>query len=115
MQATVNPLATLCRYFPDGDYSVLVIHSVDERPVSSIQCNNIRICRSPIFFSVQVFPVILLFVIILSVVPAEYMSGRYRPCPKAVTAASLQVVRNSALAALVTLQFMISIGLLSAL
>lgn len=36
------PLATLCRYFPDGDYSVLVIHSVDERPVSSIQCNNIR-------------------------------------------------------------------------
>ena len=66
-------------------------------------------------FSVQVFPVILLFVIILSVVPAEYMSRKIQTLSESRYRSFFTGRKKQRIvAALVTLQFMISIGLLSA-
>ena len=66
-------------------------------------------------FSVQVFPVILLFVIILSVVPAEYMSRKIQTLSESRYRSFFTGRKKQHIvAALVTLQFMISIGLLSA-
>ena len=66
-------------------------------------------------FSVQVFPVILLFVIILSVVPAEYMGRKIQTLSESRYRSFFTGRKKQRIvAALVTLQFMISIGLLSA-
>ena len=66
-------------------------------------------------FSGQVIPIILLFVIILSVVPAEYMSRKIHMLSESSYRSFFTGRKKQRIvAALVTLQFIISIGLLSA-
>lgn len=66
-------------------------------------------------FSGQVFPVILSFVIILSVVPAEYMSRKIRTLSETRYRSFFTGRKKQRIVAwLVTLQFIISIGLMSA-
>lgn len=66
-------------------------------------------------FSGQVIPIILLFVIILSVVPAEYMSRKIHMLSESSYHSFFTGRKKQRIvAALVTLQFIISIGLLSA-
>lgn len=66
-------------------------------------------------FSGQVLPVILSFVIILSVVPAEYMSRKIRTLSETSYRSFFTGRKKQRIVAwLVTLQFIISIGLMSA-
>ncbi|WP_303206834.1 ABC transporter permease [Bacteroides oleiciplenus] len=66
-------------------------------------------------FSSQVLPIILLFVIILSIVPAEYMSRKIHTLSESSYRSFFTGRKKQRIvAALVTLQFIISIGLLSA-
>ena len=66
-------------------------------------------------FSGQVLPVILLFVFILSVVPAKYMSRKIHALSESSYRSFFTGRKKQRIvAALVTLQFMISIGLMSA-
>jgi len=66
-------------------------------------------------FSDQVLPVILLFVIVLSVVPAEYMSRKIHTLSESNYRSFFTGRKKQRIvAALVTLQFIFSIGLLSA-
>lgn len=69
----------------------------------------------PYLFSGQVLPIILLFVIILSVVPAQYMSRKIHTLSESSYRSFFTGRKKRRIvAALVTLQFIISIGLLSA-
>lgn len=66
-------------------------------------------------FSGQVFPVILLFVVILSVIPALYMSRKIHTLSETAYRSFFTGRKKQRIvAALVTLQFIISMGLLSA-
>lgn len=66
-------------------------------------------------FSGQVLPVILLFVIILSVVPAEYMSRKIHVLSESCYRSFFTGRKKQRIVALlVTVQFVISIGLMSA-